>query len=76
MSERLPRLTAKQIIIVLERSGFVLTRQSSSHMIYKNEYGSRATVPFHPGKILHPKILKSILNDADITVAELIELLK
>jgi hypothetical protein len=27
----------------------------------------------HAGKILHPKLLKSILNDADISVEELLE---
>ncbi len=30
---KLPRLTAKQIIAVLEKVGFALTRQSGSHMI-------------------------------------------
>ena len=44
---KLPRLTARQIIAVLEKAGFSLTRQSGSHMIYKNTVGKRATVPFH-----------------------------
>lgn len=76
MSERLPRVTASQIIRVLERAGFVLSRQSDSHMIYKNAIGLRATVPYHAGKILHPKILKSIMTEADLTVETLRELLK
>ncbi len=42
---KLPRLTAKQIIAVLEKVGFALTRQSGSHMIFKNASGKRATVP-------------------------------
>lgn len=75
MSERLPRLTAKQIISVLERCGFFLARQSGSHMIYRNESGMRATVPFHGSTILHPKILKSILKDANILEERLKELL-
>jgi hypothetical protein len=33
-------------------------------------------VPFHGGKILHPKVLKSILADADLTVEEFARLLK
>lgn len=71
MSEKLPRVSASEIIKVLEKCGFVMTRQSGSHKIYKNSEGKRATVPFHAGKILHPKVLKSILNEADLTVEEL-----
>jgi predicted RNA binding protein YcfA (HicA-like mRNA interferase family) len=72
---RLPRLTSRQIIVVLERVGFSLARQSGSHMIFKNAGGKRVTVPFHAAKTLHPKILKSILRDADLSVAQLEELL-
>lgn len=72
---RLPRLTARQIITVLEKAGFSLARQSGAHMIYKNAAGKRATVPFHASKILHPKVLKSILRDAEISAERLQELL-
>jgi predicted RNA binding protein YcfA (HicA-like mRNA interferase family) len=72
---KLPRLTARQIVAVLEKAGFSLARQSGSHMIYKNAAGKRTTIPFHSSRILHPKILKSILRDADLTVEKLIELL-
>lgn len=73
MSERLPRLTAKEIMRVLERHGFLLARSSGSHHIYKDPAGSRATVPVHSGKTLHPKVLKSILRDMDMTADELKE---
>ncbi len=72
---KLPRLTAREIISVLEKAGFSLARQSGSHMIYKNAAGKRVTVPFHAAKILHPKVLKSILRDADLSIAKLEELL-
>ena len=72
---RLPRLTARQIITVLEKAGFSLARQSGSHMIYKNPAGKRVTVPFHAAKILHPKLLKSILRDAGIEPNTLEDLL-
>jgi len=45
-------------------------RQSGKHKIYKNSEGNRATVPHHLSKVLHPKVLKSILQDADLTVEE------
>jgi len=44
-------------------------------MIYKNAAGKRATIPFHAAKTLHPKVLKSILRDAELTVEKLEELL-
>jgi predicted RNA binding protein YcfA (HicA-like mRNA interferase family) len=72
---KLPRITARQIAAVLEKLGFSLTRQSGSHQIYRNAAGRRATLPFHAAKILHPKVLKSILRDADLTVEDLEKLL-
>jgi len=75
MSGGLPKITAKEIIIILEKLGFYLARQSGSHKIYKNTEGKRITVPFHAGKILHPKILKSIMKDANISEEQLEEML-
>lgn len=75
MPKKLPKITAKEIMAVLEKEGFISARQSGSHKIYKNSQGKRATVPFHGSKILHPKLLKSILKDADISVERLHELL-
>jgi predicted RNA binding protein YcfA (HicA-like mRNA interferase family) len=72
---KLPRLTAMQIIKVLEKRDFKLSRQSGSHKIYKDNRGKRVTVPYHSGKILHPKVLKSILSDAEIATEELTQLL-
>ena len=57
---KLPRLTARQIISVLQKSGFSLARQSGSHMIYKNAAG---------------KVLQNILRDADLSLQQLEELL-
>jgi len=71
MSERLPRLTAREIIRVLERRGFFLARSSGSHFIYKNSKGKRVTVPAHAGKILHPKVLLNILRDMELTPEDL-----
>ena len=75
MSPRLPRVNVNEVIRVLEKIGFVLTRQSGSHKIYKNDEGRRATVAYHGSTILKPKTLKSILNDANLTVEEFVDLL-
>ncbi len=76
MNDRLPRISAAEAVRVLEKAGFFLARQSGSHRIFKNAEGRRVTVPYHSGKELHPKILKSILRDADLTVNEFQELMK
>ncbi len=73
---RLPRVTAGDTIRVVEKLGFTLSRQSGSHKIYHNAQGQRVTIPFHAGKILHPKVLKSILRDAGLTVEEFRRLLR
>ncbi len=76
MTEKLPRVTATETIRALEKAGFFFSRQSGSHKIYKNKEGKRTTVPYHSGKILHPKTLKSILRDANLTIEEFIHLLR
>jgi len=75
VSQRLPRVTADEIIRVLERAGFALVRQSGSHKIYRSSTGKRVTLPCHKGKILHPKVLASILKDADLSREDLKNLL-
>ena len=70
MTPKLPRVTAAEAIRALERAGFTLSRHSGSHKIYKNAAGRRVTVPYHAGTILHPKVLRSILRDADLTLEQ------
>lgn len=73
---RLPRITATQVIGVLEKNGFALERQKGSHKIYRGIGGNRVTVPCHAGKIIRPKTLKSILRDAGWNVNEFVSLLR
>ena len=75
MSEKLPRVKVEKIIKVIEKLGFILARQSGSHKIYRNNKGVRVTVPYHSGNILHPKLLKTILRDIEISIEEFKKLL-
>lgn len=52
-----PRLTAPELEAILFKSGFEMIRTKGSHRIYLKD-GKKLVVPFHPGKILHPKIIK------------------
>jgi len=76
MKGKLPRITAGKVTRVLENMGFVPVRQSGSHKIYKNSEGKRVTVPYHSKKILHPKVLKNILRDVELTVEQFKELVE
>ena len=73
---QLPRVTSGEIVRVLEKMGFRLSRSSGNHFIYRNENGVRVTVPCHAGQILHPKVLQSIMEDSRLSVEELIERLR
>lgn len=75
MTDKLPRISAEKVIKVIEKLGFFLVRQSGSHKIYKNDTGTRITIPYHTGKTLHPKVLKQILKDVDISIEEFNKLL-
>ncbi|HEY2546562.1 MAG TPA: type II toxin-antitoxin system HicA family toxin [Candidatus Acidoferrum sp.] len=69
------RVTARGICSVLEKLGFRVVRRSGSHVIYKNNQGKRATVPIHTVKILHPRVLTSILRATGFCPEKLSDLL-
>lgn len=63
---KLPRLTAKQVIRILEANSFVLDHVSGSHYIYYRAIDKRrAVVPYHRGN-LPLGTLVSILKSAGI----------
>lgn len=58
---KLQRLTAQEAETLLLKAGFEMIRSKGSHRIYLKQ-GIRVVVPFHAGKILHPKIVKQVLS--------------
>jgi predicted RNA binding protein YcfA (HicA-like mRNA interferase family) len=58
---KLPRWSAPEGEKVLLAAGFHLLRSKGSHRIYAKET-RRVVVPFHARTILHPKIVKQILE--------------
>ena len=76
MSEKLPRISADDLIRILKKLGFVQDRSKGSHKIFIHPSKNlRAVVPFHKGRELAIGTLKSILDDAEISVKQLRELL-
>lgn len=69
----LPRITARQAEKMLFDAGFILIRVRGSHHIYKRG-SSRVVLPHHTGQILHPKIVKQVMEaiaeEPDSTVDE------
>jgi predicted RNA binding protein YcfA (HicA-like mRNA interferase family) len=58
---KLPRLKASEAESLVLDAGFELLRSEGSHRIY-GKGRLRVVIPFHAGKILHPKIVKQILK--------------
>jgi len=63
---KLPSITPKKVIKILEKNGFLLDHSTGSHLVYYHpEKRRRVTVPFHRKDI--PKgTLMSILKQAGI----------
>lgn len=58
---KLSRMTAKQAERMLLKAGFELARSKGSHRIYQKG-DTRIIIPFHSGKLLHPKVVKQVLK--------------
>ncbi len=58
---KLPRLTAQEAEKLLFDAGFVMLRSKGSHRIYLKE-NIRVVVPFHAGRMLHPKVVKQVVT--------------
>lgn len=56
-----PRLTASEAEALVLKAGFQLLRSEGSHRIYGKDR-LRVVIPFHAGKVLHPKIVKQVLK--------------
>jgi predicted RNA binding protein YcfA (HicA-like mRNA interferase family) len=59
MLPKLPRLTPQEAEELLLKDGFKLIRSRGSHRIYQKGQ-KRQVLPFHAGRVLHPKIVKQI----------------
>jgi len=58
---KLPRLTPQEAESMLLKDGYEFIRSKGSHRIYIKRT-RRMVIPFHTGKILHPKIVKQVIK--------------
>ncbi len=71
---KLSPVSARECIRVLQRVGFVIDRQSGSHVtLIRDDPAGRVTVPNH--RELKIGMLRRIIRDAELTVDEFLELL-
>ena len=76
MSQRLPALRPRRVLQALHRAGFFVHHTTGSHYVLKHpdKPTLRVTVPHH-NKDLKRRTLASIIEQAGMTVDELIRLL-
>ncbi len=67
---RLPRLKGKEVVRALERAGFIVDRTRGSHVRLKHSHGRATSVPVHPGEVIGPGLLRSILRDVEMSVED------
>jgi predicted RNA binding protein YcfA (HicA-like mRNA interferase family) len=73
MSPRLPLISGRQTVAVLEKVGYFIRRQRGSHIRLYHPTRLPVTVPDH--KELDRRTLKSILRTANVSEKEFAELL-
>jgi predicted RNA binding protein YcfA (HicA-like mRNA interferase family) len=74
MSPKLPVINSTQLLRALKRAGFIIDRQEGSHvsLVHPQHPKLTVTVPHHR-KDLKRGTLKSILRQAGMDAADLIE---
>lgn len=63
---KLPRITATEAEKLLLKIGLIQIKSKVSPRIYFREK-VRVVIPFHSAKVLHPKIVKQVLQAIDIS---------
>jgi predicted RNA binding protein YcfA (HicA-like mRNA interferase family) len=68
----LPVLKPREVAALLERLGFVETRQRGSHRQYRHADGPGHDRTFHGSRDISPTLLRKIARDIGLTVEELL----
>lgn len=75
MPDKIPQIRPKELIKILEKSGFELRRQTGSHAVFRHpETKNMAIVPVH-AKDIKRGLLFGILRQAGISQEEFLKLL-
>ena len=73
---KLPVVTARDVIRIVERMGFGFDRQKGSHAVYiRTSDRRRVVIPVHKGRDLKPGTLRGLLDDIGLSVEEFVAML-
>ncbi|MEK7501990.1 MAG: hypothetical protein A3B44_02760 [Candidatus Levybacteria bacterium RIFCSPLOWO2_01_FULL_38_21] len=72
---KLPQITPKKLLKVFIKQGFVIKRQTGSHVRLMHSDGRKITIAIH-NKPIAPGTFQSILKQANFTRDEFLELSK
>jgi predicted RNA binding protein YcfA (HicA-like mRNA interferase family) len=73
---RLPRITAREARRAIERDGWYAVGTAGSHQQFKHATkAGRVTIPSHGSMTLDPRLLRSIIRQAGLTVEAFVALL-
>ena len=67
---KLSPISAKKIIVILEKLSFEKIHQKGSHVRMKHSDGRRTTIPLHSGEKVGVGLLRKILRDIQISRSE------
>ena len=67
---KIPLLSSKEVCKFLEKEGFALMRQKGSHRFYRHPDGRTTVVPVHTNKDIKRGLLKSILDEIQMSREE------
>jgi predicted RNA binding protein YcfA (HicA-like mRNA interferase family) len=71
---KLPRRRGREVISALKHAGFAVARIKGSHHFLKHPDGRCTVVPVHAGEIIGTGLMKTILDDAEMTIEQFLEL--
>lgn len=71
-----PRISGKELIKALQKSGFAIARVKGSHHMLKHPDGRQTVVPVHSNETIGVGLLAKILRDCDLTRDQLRGLLR
>lgn len=75
MSIKVPVVSAQVLEKVLLHLGFVIKRQSGSHVFYRHPDGRYTTLPHHGNQDLSRYLIRAILRQIKVTPEEFVDLL-
>ena len=73
---KLPSVSAREVVRVAEKLGFIFDRQRGSHAVYlrANDH-RRLVIPLHKGRDIKPGTLRGLIDDMGLSVEEFTEML-